>query len=144
MFWLFFPVIIVCILLKCYFLGFHWIFFSFSFRCVGQPFVHKRTANGRPKYSSTVCAETESKLTSKIFSTVCAKMFGLRCVPKCSSAQIVHRKISRPIHRTANEQQTDSKRTSKIFVNRLTSVIFAVYKYCHFVRKSFTFSSHFF
>ena len=75
--------------------------------------MHKRTANGRPKYSSTVCAQ----------------MFGLQCVHKCSSAQIVHRNIRRPIHRTANEQQTDSKRTSEIFINRSTSVIFCCVGY---------------
>ena len=63
----FFLVMIACILRKCYFLDFHWISFSFSFRYIGQPFVHKRTANGRPKYSSTVRAQKDSKLTSEIF-----------------------------------------------------------------------------
>ena len=43
---------------------------------------------------------------------------------KCSIAQILHRNIHRLLHQTANVLQMDSKRTSKIFVNRLTSVIF--------------------
>ena len=87
----FFPVTIVCILLKCYFLDFYWIFYSFSFLYVGQPFVHKPTANWRSKYSSTVCAH----------------MFGWRFMHKCSSAQIVHRNIRCPIYRAANGQQMD-------------------------------------
>ena len=111
----FFPVIIVCILLKCYFLDFHWIIFPFrsdisvnrfctngqqmDVRNIRQPFVHKWTTNWRPKYSSTVCAQ----------------MFGWRFVHKCSSAQIVHRNIRRSIHRTANEQQTDIRNIRQPF-----------------------------
>ena len=96
-----------------------------------------------PIYRSTVCAQTDSKRTSEIFVTrlctngqqtgvkvfvnrlctnvrltICAQMF------QCTNSAQVHRDIRRPIHRTANGQQSDSKRTSEIFVNRLTSVIF--------------------
>ena len=36
-------------------------------RNIYQPFVHKRTANGRPKYISTVCAQTDSKPSTEIY-----------------------------------------------------------------------------
>ena len=72
-------------------------------------------------YRSTVCAQTDSKLTSKIFVnrlctnvrlTICAQMY--QCT---NSAQ-----------EPSSSDTSDSKRTSKIFVHRLTSVIFAVYR----------------
>ena len=65
-------------------------------------------ANGQPKYSSTVCAQ----------------MFGCQFVHKCTSAQIVHAVIRWPIYRSTVCAQTDSKRSTEIFVNRLTSAIF--------------------
>ena len=69
-----FPVIIVCFLMKCFFLDFHIIFYSFSFRYIGQLLVHKRTANGLPKYSSTVQQTDVQNIRQP-------------CVHKCSSAQ---------------------------------------------------------
>ena len=50
-------------------------------------------------------------------------------VHKCSSAQIVHRNIRRPIYRSAVSAQTDSKRSTKIVVNRLKSVIYCCVLY---------------
>ena len=81
--WLF-SVIIACILLQCYFLDFHWIFFS-------DISVNRLYTNGQ---------QTDVQ-------SIRAQMFGWPFVHNCSSAQIVHRNIRSPIHRTANGQQTD-------------------------------------
>ena len=72
--------------------------------------MHKRTANGRPKFSSTICPQMDSKLTSKIFiNRLCTNVRLTIC------AQIVHRNIRRPILRTANEQQTDVRNICQPF-----------------------------
>ena len=87
---------------------------------------YSHQGNGRPKYSSTVCAQTDSKLTSKIFvncfSTnvrlmMCAQMF------QCTNSSQEH----------SSSDTSDSKRTPEIFVNRLTSVSFCCVPYGHSV-----------
>ena len=117
----FFLMIIACILRKCYFLDFHWTLFTFSFRCIVQPFVHRRTANGWPKYSSTVCAQTNKQTVDRNI----RQPFVHECsVEDLCTNVLVHREHSLTNKSVNRCTQTDSKRSTEIFINHLTSVLF--------------------
>ena len=89
----FFHMIIACILIKCYFLDFHQIFFSFLFWYIGQPFVNKRTANGQMKYMSTVYAQMDSKLTKIFVNRLCTNVGLMINAQMFQCTKIVHRNI---------------------------------------------------
>ena len=58
-----------------------------------------------------------NRVCTNVRLTICAQMFQ-------TSAQILHRNIRCPIYRSTVCEQTDSKRSTKIFVNCFTSVMF--------------------